>query len=234
MIYLGVFTVFFAAQSVMTFSRGGMYAALGAALAVAFFQMQNLSKTVKRVIPIVGLGLIFMVFIFPYMNDFTGGKLQERFEDKGTTNRFEIVESDFVLFFDNPILGTGVGEARVGREEILGYSSASHTEFTRVVSEHGILGILSLLALIVTAVFSLQRQKFSFGKALVGGVIVWSGLFMLNSGMRLAAPSFLWGLSFITIYVLQRKRPPRKFRKLRPPRRPHPWQTSEPEKNNEQ
>jgi hypothetical protein len=27
---------------------------------------------------------------------------------------------------------------------------------------------------------------------------------MLNAGMRLAAPSFMWGLSFITIVNLQR------------------------------
>lgn len=232
LVYFGIFAVFFAAQSIMTFSRGGMYAAVGAALIVAFFQMRHLGKTVKRLIPVIGLGLIFLVFIFPYMNDFTGGKLQERFEDKGTTNRAEIVNSDLILFLENPIFGTGIGESKDIRQKILGFESASHTEFSRIVSEHGSFGLLSLLALTIVTVYNLKRQKISFGKALVGGVVAWSGLFMLNAGMRLAAPSFLWGLSCIIIMSPQLKRSVRRF-KINPAYIPHRWKTSEVEKKDE-
>jgi hypothetical protein len=212
-IFIGFFAVFFSAQSIMTFSRGGMYSAVGAALAVTLFQLQNLTKTVKRIIPIIGLGLIFLVFIFPYMNDFTGGKLQERYEDRGTTSRFDIVESDLILFMQHPILGTGVGQSKRSREEILGFSAASHTEFSRIISEHGIFGVLSLIALGLTVVYNLKRQRLTSNKAFVVGVICWSGLFMLNTGMRLASPAFLWGISFAVILGPQLRRIPKFGRK---------------------
>lgn len=214
-VYLGILAVFFATQSVMTFSRGGMYAAVGAALVVAFFQINQLGKTVRRLLPIVACGLLFVVFLFPYMNDFTGGKLLERFEERGTTNRTEIIESDLMIFFDYPVFGVGVGEAQMVRWRYVGLISSSHTEFSRIISEHGSFGILALLCLVASAAFSLMRQRLSFGRALVAGALAWSGLFMMNAGMRLAAPSFIWGLSYITIAVPARRRPLR--RRTRPP-----------------
>ena len=184
-------------------------------------------------IPIAGLVLIFLVFIFPYMNDFTGGKLQERFEDRGTTNRTEIIESDLILFLKNPIFGTGVGESKDYSQKILGFESASHTEFSRIISEHGSFGILALFALALAAIYNLKRQKLSFGKALVGGAVVWSGLFMLNAGMRLAAPAFMWGLSFITIIDSANDEGFPEELEENIFQRPHRRQLSDPEKENE-
>jgi O-Antigen ligase len=233
LVYFGIFAVFFAAQSVMTFSRGGMYTAMGAALIVAIFQMQNLGKTIKRLIPIIGLGFLFLVFIFPFMNAFTGGKLLERFEDKGTTNRTEIIGSDFLMFSQNPIFGTGVGESKDIRQKLLGFESASHTEFSRIISEHGSLGILALIALAGATVYNMKRQKLGFAKALVAGAIAWSGLFMLNAGMRLAAPAFLLGLSFITVSVPRTRKTARKFQR-KAVQKAHSWELSDLEKQNGQ
>ena len=201
-LYLGVLTVFFAAQSVMTFSRGGMYNAVGAALAVVLFQVQNVGQGIKRLLPIVGLTAIFLLLVFPYLNEFTGGKLLERFEDREATNRYELVESDLQIFSENPIFGVGVGESAVERTKVFGAEVASHTEFARIVSEHGLFGCFALLALGLTLVFNITRQSSGEGKAMVAGMFVWSGIFMLNAGMRLAAPAFILGLSFITITQL--------------------------------
>lgn len=213
-IWLGILCVLFATQSVMTFSRGGIYSAVGATLVVIILQMQNLNQGVKRLFPVVGIGLIFLLLIFPYLDDFTGGKLQERFDNTGTTNRTEIVESDLQLFLENPILGTGVGEAKAARAEFLDFKAASHTEFSRVISEHGLLGIFALITLALATIYNFKRQKSIMGKAFVVGVVVWSFLFMLNAGMRLAAPSFMWGLSFLTILLPQiQKRNFKYFRK---------------------
>lgn len=207
-ICLSVLTIFFAGQSVMTFSRGGMYNAVGAILVIILLQMRNLSQGLKRTLPVIGLALIFLFLVFPYINNFTGGKLQERFEETGSTNRGEIAESDFQLFLENPILGVGVGEAKYFREEMLEYKAASHTEFTRLISEHGIFGIFSLIFLAAGVIYIYRRQHLSLGKAFVAGVIMWSMLFMSGTGMRLAAPAFIWGLSFLTIQTsrLRKKR----------------------------
>jgi O-Antigen ligase len=205
-LYLGVLTVLFTAQSVMTFSRGGMYNAVGALLIVALFQMRNPSRGIKRLLPIVGIAAIFLILVFPYLNNFTGGKLEERFEESDSTGRVEIVESDFQIFSANPFLGVGVGESAVERGKITAVETASHTEFARIISEHGIFGICSLLTLVLIFIYNLNRQISVEGKAMTAGLVVWSGLFMLNAGMRLAAPSFILGLSFLTITNIQQGR----------------------------
>jgi hypothetical protein len=205
-IFLGIAAVFFAAQSVLTFSRGGIYSAVGASLALVFFHFRNLGEGVKRMLPILALAAVFFWFVFPALDDFTGGKLQERFEDTGTSNRVEIAQSDFDLFFEYPIFGVGVGLADEYRRRLYGYGAGSHTEFSRLISEHGIFGIAALISLSAMAIVNFKRQQSTFGRALVVGLSVWCVLFMINAGMRLAAPSYLWGMTFMTI-VNYRLRP---------------------------
>lgn len=197
--------LFLSAQSVMTFSRGGIYNAAAGILAVVVLEFKEPSVAIKRIAPLVGLVAVFLIFVFPLLNSFTGGSLQERFEDTGTTNRTEIVETDLYIFLDNPILGTGVGGAYADREHFLGHKAMSHTEFTRLLSEHGFFGVVAMICLLSTIVVNFKRQTTVLGMATVAGVAVWCIVFMLNAGMRLAAPSFLWGLTFATIVTPMRK-----------------------------
>ena len=92
------------------------------------------------------------------------------------------------------------------RRRLYGYGAATHTEFSRLISEHGSFGLIALFSLIAMVIINFRRQRTTLGRALVVGVSVWCVLFMINAGMRLAAPSFLWGLTFITI-VNYRLRP---------------------------
>lgn len=133
------------------------------------------------------------------MNNFTDGKLLERFEETETTHRMEIIESDLQILAENPLMGIGLGNARDYREKFLGFSAASHTEFSRLISEHGIWGIFAILTLILMTSLNMLRIDSIFGRALIAGTVLWCCLFMFNAGMRLAAPSFLWGLSFVTL-----------------------------------
>lgn len=197
-VFLGVMIIFFATQSVLTFSRGGMYNAVGASLILIGLQLRNPNSAIKKILPIIGIGALFVLMIFPFLNNFTGGNLQDRFEDSDSTHRVELIETDFQVFMENPVLGVGVGAARESRAEILEFKAASHTEFSRMISEHGIFGLLSIVALLLTILFNMRRAKSNLEKAFIAGVVVWSFLFMLNAGMRLAAPSLIWGLSFLT------------------------------------
>lgn len=202
-IYLLICSTLFAAQSVMTFSRSGISNAIGAFLILLLTQKQNFSTNFKNIISIVGIVAIFIFFLFPYLNNFTEDALQTRFEELNTTNRTIILQADFQIFLDNPIFGTGVGVARYSREELLGKVVASHTEFSRLLAEHGIFGIFAIILLLVGVIYNVKRQKSRMGKAIIIGSIIWSSLYMLNSGMRLAAPSIMWGLSFLTIVELR-------------------------------
>ena len=198
-VYLISFALLFATQSVLTFSRGGMYNTLGAITVVVLFQTRSLTQVIRRLLPILAAAVIFIVLIFPSLNSFTGGSLQDRFEDTDPTGRTEIINADYQIFLQNPIIGVGVGNAEVLRGEYFYKAVASHTEFARVISEHGALGILALIALALGVVFRVLGQNSGIKKGFVAGVVLWSALFMMNAGMRLAAPSFMWGLSFLTI-----------------------------------
>ncbi|MGQ0541510.1 MAG: O-antigen ligase family protein [Blastocatellia bacterium] len=198
-LFFVVLTLLFSAQSVLTFSRGGMYNAVGATVLVALFQIRNLKDGFRRLAPIVGVSIIFLLVVFPYLDNFTGGALQERFEDSDPTRRGDIIESDFKLFTDHPVFGVGVGNAYFLREKYLGGKAMSHTEFARIISEHGLFGILALVSLVLMVIFNFRQRKAGFDRALMFGFAGWSFFFMLNAGMRLAAPAFALGMVYMTV-----------------------------------
>jgi hypothetical protein len=211
---LGIAIVLLAGQSVLTFSRGGMYSAVGALMVVMFFQFDSFLEGIKRILPMLLIGVLFVWVVFPLLNNFTGGKLLERFEETSTTNRLDIIGSDLDIFEEYPIFGVGVGISDSYRARFLDYKSASHTEFSRMISEHGGIGIIALLSLFLMPLYNLKRQKLALGRALASGVSAWSILFMANAGMRLAAPAFMLALAFLTITptktarrILRRPRP---------------------------
>ena len=214
-IALGLLTVLFAAQSVMTFSRGGMYNALGAASAALLVRMLSPGEGFKRLLPIVAVGIFFLAVIFPFLNDFTGGKLEERFMESDPTNRAELVITDLEIFAENPFFGVGVGESFFYYEKMLNQIVGNHTEFSRLISEHGLFGIGAMVCLVLIFVSNFFRQTSSAGKALITGLFVWSSLFMFNAGMRLAAPSFILALCYLNIGNFSVKRKDLNF--IRPP-----------------
>jgi len=205
-IYLALSAVFFAAQSIMTFSRGGIYNAAGALLLVVLFEFGDPLKATRRLVPVAVLIILFFVIVFPYLNDFTGGGLQARFEDTQTTHRAEIVESDVDIFLEHPVFGVGVGSAYSERQEFLGFKAASHTEFSRLISEHGMFGLIAIFCLLGIVVTRFKRSRSRLGRAFVVGAAAWAALFMLNTGMRLAAPSAIFGMISITIATPRRRR----------------------------
>lgn len=203
MVYLGTAAILFSAQSVLTFSRGGMYNAVGAILLVIIFQLADLRSGIRRLIPVVGLSLVFLLFVFPYLNDFTGGALQERFENTEPTKRGDIVASDLKIFAAYPLLGIGVGNAYAERAKYMDGKAMSHTEFTRLLSEHGGFGLVALATFGLIIIYNFRKQNTTFGRAFVAGLTGWSMLFMSNAGMRLAAPSFIFGMIYLTIVTVR-------------------------------
>lgn len=222
---LTIVAVFFVAQCVLTFSRGGIYNAVGGLAVMVLFNSNRLSDGIRSMLPVVAVGSLFFWFVFPLLNNFTGGMLQERFEDSNTTGRTEIIQSDFEVFKENPIFGVGVGASPTYREPLLGHKALSHTELTRLVSEHGVFGVIALVCLFVMAVFNVKKQRLRSRRALVAGIFMWSGLFMLNAGMRLGAPSFMLGLTFILVYRVENGRDPSRARSMFKNKRVRPRKT---------
>lgn len=184
-----------ACQSALTFSRGGLYTAAGAAAAALPFVARDRAARWRLFIGgTVALGLA-VFFVLPGLERFTGGALAARFEDTGTTGRDLIAKADVTIWSENPILGVGPGMGPANRSVILGGAAAAHTEWSRLVAEHGLLGLGAAVCLIAMAWRACARDRRPIERALAAGFVAWAFLFMFHAGMRLAAPAFAVGLA---------------------------------------
>ncbi len=184
--------VFLATQSALTFSRGGLYNAAGASVVALYFLLRD-QRTRGGAILAVGAILLVGVFIvLPRLEQFTGGAISTRFTNLDLAHRDEIINADFVLWSENPVLGVGPGMAAVHRR-------MPHTEITRLLAEHGILGLIAIIVLTLSAAQAIRHARNNSGKAVAGSMVTFSLLFMLDKAMRLAAPSFAFGLAFATL-----------------------------------
>jgi hypothetical protein len=188
-----------ATQSALTFSRSGLYCALGAAALAFLFLIRDARTRMRFIVMGAVLFAVGNFVIFPALESFTGGALSARYQKKGLTGRDEIARSDLELWARNPIFGVGPGVGYTARTEELGYRSAAHTEFSRLLSEHGSLGLIALLLLIGMTITRLRRAGSPRAKALTTAFLTWSILFMAVNAMRIAAPSFCFGLAFATL-----------------------------------
>jgi hypothetical protein len=107
--------------------------------------------------------------------------------------------ADLQIWFENPVLGVGPGGAYRVRQSLFGHHTAAHTEFSRLLAEHGILGFLAILLLLVMAKRSIGQGRTNGDKAFAASMIGWSLLYMGINAMRIVAPSFLFGLPFARI-----------------------------------
>lgn len=194
--------IILAAQSVLTFSRTGFYVTVGSAVAGSLWLT---SSNRGRITDIFVAALLFTIatyVVFPRLESLTHGVVTSRFESTKLTGRDRLAAAELKAWEENPIFGLGPGGAETHRHRILPRSGellvASHTEYTRLLAEHGLLGLDALLLLLVMAIRNFRRANTTEGKVLVTSFLVWSLLFMAGSAMRIVAPSFLYGLSFAT------------------------------------
>lgn len=196
----------FVFQAALTFSRGGLAVAFGAAVAASFFLFRDTRSRTFVVVLTVLLYLFTQYVMLPVLDDFTGGVFTQRYTDTTTSGRDEIALVDLQIFMDHPILGVGPGRGSIYRELLHGAREAAHTEFTRLLAEHGMLGLFALLLGILAGWRNLVRATTPQGKALVAAMLVWTLLFMLINGFRIAAPAFAFGLTFAPMIFHDRNR----------------------------
>ena len=210
----GILILCFASQSALTFSRTGLYLA-GCSLTVLIFYLLKGNRGNRKLQAVRALVVIFGItyfFLVPKLDNFTAGNITKRFENTNLTHRDELAMVDLRIWSDNFLIGIGPGMGRDLRGEY-GRRGAAHTELTRLVSEHGVLGLMSLAFLLGIILTSMNRQKQHWTRAFMASIFTWSALFLCVSAMRLVAPSFLLGLISVTLAPLyQRKRPSRLFK----------------------
>ena len=116
-----------------------------------------------------------------------------------SSGRIKIFEEQIESFYENPIFGIGVGNGKYKRQEgIKGVTAASHNEIGRLIEEHGLIGILSLILLIlIPMILFFSVNNYNKAYILFFGLI-WF-LTINHSAMRIALPSLMYGLALLKI-----------------------------------
>lgn len=191
---LGGLLLSFAAFSALTFSRGGLYAAVGSIVIYSLLLLRDGRSRLGVLLMFTLLLAAANYFVLPRLNSFTQGAMVARFQDPSTTGRFLLIEGDLLAFRENLLTGAGLGGSRIYHAYFF-RASAAHTEFSRMLAEHGLWGLGALLLLLLIAWRHFLSAPTIRNRATVAALIVSSFLFMMQAGMRLAAPSFFFGLA---------------------------------------
>lgn len=191
-------------RSLLTFSRGGTVTGIIVILVLLCTLLIN-GRHYKNFNLKIGGFLMLLVATFWLTSFQTGGQLWYRYTDKNPNGaqkseeingRQDIAMKEIILFEKNPLLGVGVGEGKEIRKTDSGKIINTHSEITRILAEHGILGMFSLFILIVTPfiLFLKNRQNIY----LISFFAFWV-LTINHSAMRVAAPAFLYAMALLNI-----------------------------------
>ncbi|MCF8272817.1 MAG: O-antigen ligase family protein [Flavobacteriaceae bacterium] len=197
---------FLSFRALITFSRGGVLTAI--IMILMFLGLYYLKVNLKTKLRIKLSLLVFLIMIFftlLYSSIKTNGFIEKRYANQDaagrvkedvTTGRTDLVAFEFNEFIDNPFLGIGVGKAKEVRLNETGVEAASHNEMSRIIAEHGLLGVFAFLILLITPlIFRLKNKTNLFFYSFY---IFWL-LTINHSAMRIAAPAFIYGLCLLNI-----------------------------------
>ncbi|MCG9793876.1 O-antigen ligase family protein [Flavobacterium algicola] len=199
-------------RGMVTFSRGGMITGLLmiVILLLSLYFKANGTGKIKLGLIIIIIGTV-MLGAWSYTSFQTGGLINKRYANQDAagrekenqfTGREMIALSEIDMFLDNPLFGVGVGKGVEIRKEKSGIFVLSHDEITRMMAEHGLLGIFGLLILIVTPM-ALYLEK-GFNLYLLCLLSFWF-LTINHAAMRTAVSAFVYGLALLNVKLIPNK-----------------------------
>jgi hypothetical protein len=200
-------------RGMVTFSRGGMITGfLMIVLLLVFLYFKSNYRGKVKLNYIIVIIALAMMSIWGYTSLQTGGLINKRYQNQDAagrakesqfTGREDVAQNEINIFLENPIFGVGVGKGVEVREAETGVFVVSHDEITRMLAEHGTLGIFGLLILFITPLILYLEN--SFNMFMLCFVTFWF-LTINHAAMRTAVPAFVYSLSLLNVQLgLNRK-----------------------------
>ncbi len=194
-------------RGLITFSRGGMITAMLAISAFLFFYILARKDKIQQLFKYTGLIMLFGIALFVYTANLTGGMLINRYTNKNaagitksdfSTGRVDLFKSELENFFEHPFFGIGVGGSKYERFEETDVLAASHNEVSRLLSEHGMIGLIVLILLLLIPANHILNQPY-LARAFLSAFLIFWFLTINHSAMRVAFPAFIYGMSVMII-----------------------------------
>ncbi|MFD2550408.1 O-antigen ligase family protein [Bizionia sediminis] len=199
-------------RAVTTLSRGGVIAAVIAILVFLFYFFRKApAKKKNEVLGIFGLFCFSLALTWFVSINQTDGLVNLRYANKDhlgrekqnlTTGRAELFLDELEGFKSSPFLGIGASRSKDQRIEEVGETTTSHSELSRTLAEHGLLGIIILVILILKP-FSIRLKN--KGNYYFYAFLVFWFLTINHMSMRTAMPAFIYGLALL--HLTHDKRP---------------------------
>lgn len=199
-------------RAFVTFSRGGVITGVISILAFLVIYYSVVSRVKKNnIIIMFFLFCITLAVTWVISSNQTDGFIDLRYANKDhrgrekkdiSTGRGELFQKEIEGFISNPFFGIGSSRAKDQRIEIDGQGVTSHSEVSRILAEHGMLGVVILIILIFKPLdFRTKNRRNYYFYAFL---CFWFAT-INHSSMRIAAPAFIYALALLN--VTNEKRP---------------------------
>lgn len=216
---LGLFLLF-AIRGLLTFSRGGILGGVTSLFLAYVIPVRNYKGRVRLGFwTILAIGLC-IGSAFYFVNQITDNALLERYKGETdatrrglretsietlTSRRSTLILAEWKIFLDNPILGVGPGGGYLEREKIVGVRIASHTEVTRLLAEHGLLGFMIAIIFLFYPIVKIIKSPGGFDQIVSTAFFSFAILTSFHAAMRTTVTPFLWGLACANFSELSKR-----------------------------
>lgn len=193
-------------RAIVTFSRGGVFAAVIVVAAFLWTLFYHASGRMKNQI-LVSFFLLAITAAVSWVvsSNQTMGLIDKRYANENaqgikkndiTTGRIDLFMEEIEGFLGSPFLGIGASRVKDIRVVRDGNQLPSHNEIGRLLSEHGVLGIIIIMILVIKplAFRTANKRNYYFYAFLA----FWFAT-INHSGMRIAAPAFLYALALLHV-----------------------------------
>ena len=201
------FLIYFIYRGLLTFSRGGILTGAISLIIFSIFIIISQKNPFKLFLKYIAISIVALIGIWIYTSDITGGMLNNRYTGKNakgkskdiTSGRGEIFKMQLESFYEAPFFGIGVGNGKYKRAASgKNVTAASHNEISRLIEEHGSIGILILVILISVPIAHFYNSN-NYQRAITLAFLSFWFLTINHSAMRIAFPGFIYALSLIRI-----------------------------------
>lgn len=193
-------------RAFVTFSRGGVITGLLSILAFLVIYYSVVSRKKKNnIIAIFFLFCATLALTWMITSNQTSGYIDLRYANKDhigrekkdlSTGRGELFKKEIDGFISSPFFGIGSSRAKDQREEIEGQGVTSHSEVSRILAEHGMLGVVALIILIFKPLDFRTKNKRNY--YFYAFLCFWFAT-INHSSMRIAAPAFIYALALLNV-----------------------------------
>lgn len=196
-VVVALLTIAMVVQGILTFSRGGLYSFILAGLAFGLHLLTTPGARGRFLLLVAALTAVVFGGIYPWLNDLSTGAVSVRFQDLDTTGRLQLAQADLMAFQDNPVVGAGVGGSSIYHEYVFGADVGAHTEYTRLLAEHGLFGILIMALMGWMLLKRYLGNAPGLARAISAAMAVWTLSIMVHSATRIVAVPFALALALL-------------------------------------